>query len=129
MKDARIAARQRRAFQREITRLLRLTLFQAPQLRPLLSAVSGFHRNHAVQRKARGRFVRAEHQRVQARQMVKMSSDQDVSSLSAKPIEDPLRWIIGLEITGRGELCEGIALAPEFLGRLLRTKLAAVPDD
>jgi hypothetical protein len=129
MKDARSAARHRRAFQREITRLLRLALFQAPELRPPFSVVSRFHCNHAVQRKAGSRFVRAQHERVQARQMVKVSGDQDVSRFSAKAIENPLRRVVGLKITCRREFRESIALAPEFLRSLLRAKLAAVPHD
>jgi len=61
--------------------------------------------------------------------MCEVTGDENVARLAAKPVGDPLRGIVRLEIARRGELCERIARAPERFGRLFRAQLAAVPHD
>jgi len=55
--------------------------------------------------------------------------DQQIAGFTAKPIADPVRLILRLEITCGRELSERIARAPERFRRFLRAQLAAVPDD
>src|SRR3954452_19502216 len=61
--------------------------------------------------------------------MWEMSGDGDVARLRAQPIANPLRRIVRLQILAHREFRKGIAGGPEFLSRLLRAQLAAVPDD
>ena len=61
--------------------------------------------------------------------MREMPSDQVVLCFSNQPLRDPVRWIIRLKFASRGELGQGITRSPEGFCRLLRSELAAVPDD
>lgn len=56
-----------------------------------------------------------------------VTGEQDVARLAAQAIADPLGRVVGLKIARRGKRREGVARAPERLGRLTRAKLAAVP--
>jgi len=61
--------------------------------------------------------------------MRKMSGNEDVSRFAAQPIPYP-RWrVVWLEVARRRKVRERVARAPKRFGRLLRPKLAAVPDD
>ena len=76
------------------------------------------------------KFVGAsEQQSNQPRQVREVSGDRDVSCFATQTIADPLRRIVGLDITDRSELRQRVARAAEHLGRLFRAQLAAVPDD
>ena len=48
---------------------------------------------------------------------------------TAQAIANPLGRIFGLKVARRRKRCEGVAGAPERLGRLTGAKLAAVPHD
>src|SRR3954453_5857419 len=61
--------------------------------------------------------------------MWEVSGDGDVARLRAQPIANPLLRIVRLHILAHRKFRKGIAGAPEFLRRLLRAQLAAVPDD
>ena len=56
-----------------------------------------------------------------------VAGDEDVARLTAEAIANPLGRVVGLKVARRRERCEGIAGAPECLGRLAGAKLAAVP--
>ena len=56
-----------------------------------------------------------------------VTGDQNVARLAAKPIANPLGRVLGLKVARRGEPSEGVARAPEGLGRLTGAQLAAVP--
>src|SRR5207247_7468981 len=83
---------------------------------------------HALDRKLHACFTADDEQREQARQMSEMSGDEDVARFAAEPIANPLRRVVRLEVARCRELREGVARAPEGLGRLLRAQLSAVPD-
>ena len=55
--------------------------------------------------------------------------DEDVGRFATQAITNPLRRIFGLQISRRAEGRQRITGTPEFLGRLSRSKLPAVPDD
>jgi hypothetical protein len=57
-----------------------------------------------------------------------VAGDRDVARFRSQAIADPLRRIVGLQIAAHRKLRERVARAPEFLTRLLRAQLAAVPD-
>jgi len=61
--------------------------------------------------------------------MREMSREEDVASLAAKLIGDPLRRIVWLKMTCRRELRERVARAPKTFCGLLRPEFSAVPDD
>jgi len=58
-----------------------------------------------------------------------MTGDQDVAIHSAKPVADPIRGIVGLQIPRCGEICKRVTRTPERFGGLPRTQLATVPHD
>ena len=61
--------------------------------------------------------------------MGEMSGNRHVARFRAQAIANPFGRIVGLDITDRSELSQRIARAPEYLCRLLRAQLAAVPHD
>ena len=58
-----------------------------------------------------------------------VTGDEDVARLATQAIANPLGRVFGLKVARRRERCEGVAGAPECLGRLTGAKLAAMPHD
>ena len=58
-----------------------------------------------------------------------VTRDQDVAGFAAQTVAHPVRGIARLQVARCRKLGERVAGAPERFGRLLRPKLAAVPDD
>ena len=74
-------------------------------------------------------FPSAREQRAQARQMWKMSGEQDVARLSIEPLADTKGWVARLQIASRRKFRERVARGPEGMSRLFRPQLPAVPHD
>jgi len=58
-----------------------------------------------------------------------MPDEQNVARFAHETIANPPWWVAGLQVARRSELRERIARSPEGFSGLLRSKLAAVPDD
>ena len=58
-----------------------------------------------------------------------VTGDEDVARPAAQAVANPLGRVVGLKVPRRRERREGVAGAPERLGRLTGAKLAAVPHD
>lgn len=58
-----------------------------------------------------------------------MADEQNVARFTDETIANPRGRVAGLQVARRGELREWIARTPEGFGGLLRSQLAAVPDD
>jgi hypothetical protein len=58
-----------------------------------------------------------------------MPDEENVAPFAHETIANPPWWVAGLQVARRSELRERIARTPEGFSGLLRSKLAAVPDD
>jgi len=58
-----------------------------------------------------------------------MPDEENVARFAHETIANPPWWVARLQVSRRSELRERIARTPEGLSGLLRSKLAAVPDD
>jgi len=101
-------------------------LLNPPELFPRFPFVIRLHRDQSVLRK-RGSHFRGGENREQSGEMRVVTGDEDVASLRAQAVANPLGRIFGLKVACGGEGRERVAGTPECLGRLTRAQFAAMP--
>src|SRR5262249_11538062 len=101
-----------------------------PYLPKRLSPILAGQRDEPVLRERDGPISRrAAQQREQSRQVREVPGDQHVAVLAAQSVAHPRGRAVGLQISRRGGLRQGIARAPERLGGRPRPQFAAVPHE